>query len=61
VLIPHLQVLRDAIEGSCPRPSHENYPEFSKLFAKAVHDHLTSDPPTELDATFTQAMKRALK
>jgi multiple sugar transport system substrate-binding protein len=61
VLIPHLQTMRNAIEGSRARPVHRNYPEFSKQFAAAVLTYLTGGDTVRLDTGFTTRMTELLR
>ncbi len=35
--LPHLKVIRYAVESSRPRPAHKNYAEFARLFAQHTH------------------------
>ncbi len=56
--IPHLDVLRGAIEGARPRPAHPNY----KAFNQAIIDHVTPflHDDVALTADFITDMNRAL-
>jgi multiple sugar transport system substrate-binding protein len=38
--LPHLSLVRYAVEGSRPRPIHANYAEFARRFADHTRRHL---------------------
>lgn len=58
-LLPHLEAVRGAVEGSRPRPVHRNYGAFSDSFAVHIADYLKRDKPA-LSSDLISDMKIAL-
>jgi len=43
--LPHLSMIRNAVEGSRPRPIHPNYAEFARRFAGHLRAYLHDNEP----------------
>ncbi|MBM2622966.1 extracellular solute-binding protein [Actinoplanes sp. LDG1-06] len=56
--LPHVQSIRYAVEASRPRPMHENYAEFARLFAQHTHRYLYDGEP--LSQRFIEDIQKEL-
>lgn len=59
VAAPHLAMVRNAVEGSRPRPMHPRYPEFARAFKEHTYAHLRGGE--QLTQRFVQDMQEILK
>ncbi|MFI5838183.1 extracellular solute-binding protein [Catenuloplanes sp. NPDC051500] len=59
-LVPHLDVLRDAVEHSVLRPVHPGYRAFSAVIRKYAYEALFSPARPQVGLDFIDAMTRAL-
>jgi multiple sugar transport system substrate-binding protein len=57
--LPHLNLIRNAVEGSRPRPIHANYAEFARRFADHTRRHLHDGE--ELTQQFITDIREALR
>jgi ABC-type glycerol-3-phosphate transport system substrate-binding protein len=57
--IPHLDDVRNAVEGSRPRPIHHNYAEFSKKFKEYTYEYIHGT--RDLSEEFGRDIKGALR
>ena len=57
--LPHLSLIRNAIEGSRPRPAHANYAEFARVFAGHMRAYLHDNEP--LTQQFITDIRGALR
>jgi multiple sugar transport system substrate-binding protein len=57
--LPHLSLIRNAVEGSRPRPMHANYAEFARRFADHMRRYLHDGE--ELTQQFIQDIRGALR
>jgi multiple sugar transport system substrate-binding protein len=56
---PHLTAIRNAVDQSRPRPSHQNYAQFAKAFKNHTYAYLHDGEP--LAQRFIQDMQEALR
>jgi multiple sugar transport system substrate-binding protein len=57
--LPHLPLIRYAVEASRPRPMHPNYADFARLFAEHTHRYLYDGE--QLTQRFVQDIQGALR
>jgi multiple sugar transport system substrate-binding protein len=57
--LPHLNLIRYAVEGSRPRPMHPNYAEFARRFADHTRRYLHAGE--DLTQRFIQDIREALR
>jgi multiple sugar transport system substrate-binding protein len=58
-VIPHLSIIRNAVEGSRPRPIHHNYAEFAKKFKEHTKEYLYDNQ--DLSDGFIRDIRGALR
>ncbi|GIF04383.1 extracellular solute-binding protein [Actinoplanes siamensis] len=57
--VPHLDIVRSAVEDAHPRPMHAGYADFARVFRQHTYDYLYRR--VELTDGFVEGMQRALQ